>query len=101
MGAKRTYRIAAAAAVAVLVAVLLVYGAIAASESAMVGQGAASIRRAVLQAAMQCNAVEGTYPSSLAYLEDHYGLSINHEDYVVFYEAFAGNVAPTVTVTPR
>lgn len=64
-------------------------------------QGAASVRQAILDAAMQCCAVEGTYPSSLAHLEEDYGLTINHEDYVITYEAFAGNVMPSVAVIAR
>ena len=64
-------------------------------------QGAASIRAAVLNTAKQCAAIEGAYPSNLQYLEDEYGLAINHDDYVVTYEIYAANVLPTVVVTPR
>lgn len=64
-------------------------------------QGAASIRTAVLNSAKQCAAIEGAYPSSLAYLENEYGLAINHDDYVVTYEIYAANVMPSVVVTPR
>lgn len=64
-------------------------------------QSAASVRTAVLDAAMQCAAVEGAYPARLSYLEDHYGLIVNHEDYAVTYEAFAANVPPSVVVVPR
>ncbi len=64
-------------------------------------QSAASVRTAVLDAAMQCAAVEGAYPARLSYLEEHYGLIVNHEDYAVAYEAFASNVPPSVVVVPR
>lgn len=64
-------------------------------------QGAMSVRTAVLDAAMQCAAVEGAYPASLSYLEEHYGLIVNHSDYAVTYEAFASNVLPSVVVVPR
>ena len=50
---------------------------------------------------MQCAAVEGAYPASLKYLEEHYGLIVNHSDYAVTYEAFASNVPPSVVVVPR
>ena len=52
-------------------------------------------------AAMQCAAVEGAYPARLSYLEEHYGLIVNHQDYAVTYEAFASNVPPSVVVVPR
>ena len=61
----------------------------------------AAVRDTVLDAAMQCCAIEGAYPSSLDYLEREYGLRVNHDDYVITYEAFAGNVMPSVVVVPR
>lgn len=64
-------------------------------------QGAAAIRESILNSAKQCCAVEGSYPSTLAHLEDKYGLSINEEDYAITYEVFASNVMPSVVVTPR
>lgn len=64
-------------------------------------QGAASVRDAVLRAAAQCCAVEGSYPHTLRHLEEHYGLTVNHDDYVVTYEAYASNVTPSVVVVPR
>ncbi len=64
-------------------------------------QSALSVRNAVMEAAMQCAAVEGAYPASLKYLEEHYGLIVNHSDYAVTYGAFASNVPPSVVVVPR
>ena len=64
-------------------------------------QGAASLRETILNSAKQCCAVEGSYPSSLSHLEDTYGLTINHNDYVITYEWFADNVLPSVVVIPR
>ena len=72
-----------------------------AADTETQAQGAASVRHAVLDAAMQCAAVEGAYPSSLQYLEDHYGLIVNQDDYAVTYEAFPSNVPPSVVVVPR
>ncbi len=64
-------------------------------------QGAAALRESILASAKQCCAIEGSYPRSLEHLEEDYGLTINHNDYVVSYEYFAGNVMPSVVVTPR
>ncbi len=50
---------------------------------------------------MQCAAIEGSFPTSLAYLEDNYDLRVNHDDYVVIYEVLASNTAPSVVVMPR
>ena len=75
--------------------------ALAAMRASTLEQGAQSAREAVLNAAMQCCAVEGSYPSTIEHLEEHYGLSVNHDDYIIMYEAFASNVMPSVTVVPR
>ena len=64
-------------------------------------QGVLSTREAIMTAAKQCCAVEGSYPSTVKHLEDHYGLVINHDDYVISYEWFADNVMPSVVVTAR
>jgi hypothetical protein len=64
-------------------------------------QSGQAVRDAVLRGAVQCYAVEGAYPSSLSYLEDHYGLVINHEKYIVSYNAYASNLAPDVRVLVR
>lgn len=64
-------------------------------------QGAASVRQAILDSAMQACAVEGSYPSSVEYLEENYGLTVNHDDYIITYEAFADNVMPSVVVVAK
>lgn len=59
-----------------------------------------SVEKAVSRATVQCYAVEGRYPSSLAYLEERYGLIIDHEKYIVQYDIFASNLMPTILVLP-
>ena len=62
---------------------------------------AQALRQAVLQAAVQCYAVEGSYPASLDYLEENYGLLVNHDRFIVTCEAFASNLMPQVNVLER
>lgn len=96
---RRTRRIAVACAVAcVLVAALLIVGAL---QTSAREQGAAALRESIINAAKQCCAIEGSYPATLEHLEEHYGVVVNDDDYVVSYESFADNVMPTVVVTPR
>ena len=61
-------------------------------------ESAAAIRETVRRAALQCYVVEGVYPPDLQYLEDHYGLQINTEDFYVVYDSFASNLPPTIRV---
>lgn len=83
---------------ALIVALVVVLNAIFANTK---DQGAASIRNTILNSAMQCAAIEGSFPTNLAYLEDNYDLRVNHDDYVVIYEVLASNVVPSVVVMPR
>lgn len=64
-------------------------------------QGATALRQSIMDAAVRCCAVEGAYPLTLRHLEESYGLRINHDDYVITYEAYASNIAPSVVVVPR
>ena len=59
------------------------------------------VRDAVKNAALTCYAVEGTYPADLEYLRDHYQLSYNEDRYIVYYEAFASNLMPSIQVAER
>lgn len=56
-----------------------------------------TVKRAVLN----CYSIEGSYPDSVEYVEKHYGLQINHDRYDVFYEIFADNIMPEITVVAK
>lgn len=92
-----------------LVAAVLVFAACVAfavavylnAASSASAQSEQAIKQAILDSAKQCAAIEGSYPSSLSYLEEKYGLSVNRKDFVITYEVFASNVMPEVTVTAR
>ncbi|PID79685.1 MAG: hypothetical protein CSB19_01940 [Clostridiales bacterium] len=51
--------------------------------------------------AVQCYATEGSYPPNLEYLESHYQLMLNRDEYDYMYEIFAANIAPIITVIPK
>lgn len=57
------------------------------------------VQAAITRAIVTCYAVEGQYPSSLSYLYENYGVSVDESRYAVFYDAFASNVMPSVQVT--
>lgn len=56
-----------------------------------------SIRRACIS----CYSIEGRYPPTLQYLQENYGLQYNDRHYAVFYEIFAENIMPEITVVNR
>ncbi len=57
-----------------------------------------STEEGVRRAAVHCYAIEGQYPESVDYLEENYGLRIDHERYIVHYDIFADNILPEITV---
>ena len=57
--------------------------------------------QAVRQAAVSCYALEGAYPASYADLKQRSGVAVDEERYIVFYEIFASNIMPDVTVLER
>lgn len=66
-------------------------------------RGSGRIREEVLEAtvreyAVRCYATEGSYPPSIWYLADNYGLIIDEEHYVYYYEAFSANFMPDIEV---
>lgn len=60
-----------------------------------------SAREAIDHAALQCYALEGAYPADIRYLVEHYGLQLQEDRYLYYYEAAGGNLAPMIEVIPR
>ena len=50
---------------------------------------------------VHCYSIEGMYPPSLEYIEEHYGLSYDHERFLIDYESIASNLMPNDTVIER
>lgn len=61
-------------------------------------QGADTLRDGIRRASVQCYAIEGRYPPSVEYLEKNYGIQIDRNRYNVFYNGFASNIMPEITV---
>ena len=55
----------------------------------------------IRKAAISCYAIEGAYPQTVEYLEETYGLQINHDKYVVEYDIIGANVMPWVAVVEK
>lgn len=92
--------ILASAVLFVVVMLILSFGTASLSGSADI-EGLAATQNAVERAAVLCYATEGFYPPSLAYLEENYGIQVDHARYVVRYEAIASNLMPAIKVVGR
>lgn len=56
---------------------------------------------AIRRAAVSCYALEGAYPATYEELRAHSGIAVDEEKYVVFYDIFASNIMPEITVIER
>lgn len=87
-----------AAIAAVLVIFVTALGSLQEGQSA---EGLRQLEEAVRKGCVACYATEGTYPTDLEYLEEHYGVQIDRERYTVQYVAFAENLMPDITVLEK
>ena len=86
----------------VIAAVLLLFlTAVSGLERNSSEEGRQQLEEALRRAAVACYAAEGIYPPDLDYLEEHYGIQVDEEHYAVFYEVFASNLMPDITVLER
>ena len=89
------------AAAAVILAVLLWFFTAVGNLSRDSGdEGRAQLESALRRSAVACYAAEGVYPPTLDYLTEHYGVQIG-DQYIVFYEIFASNLMPDITVLEK
>lgn len=61
-------------------------------------KGLIQLEEALRRGCVSCYAAEGIYPPTLEYLQEHYGVQVDGTRYKVFYEAFAENLMPVITV---
>ena len=64
-------------------------------------EGLRMAREAIERAVISCYSLEGVYPATYDELKEKSGLAVNEEKYIVFYEVFASNIRPSVTVMER
>ena len=58
-------------------------------------------KEAIERATVLCYATEGYYPPGLSYIEENYGVQVNHSRFVVEYNVFASNILPSITVMEK
>lgn len=83
---------------AVLVVLLIFMTSLSNLKDGQRSEGRQQLEDAIRRSAVACYAAEGIYPPSLAYLEEHYGVQVDEERYTVYYDVFASNLMPDVTV---
>ena len=87
---------AAAAAVLVFFA-----AALSSLDSGRDAENLQQLEQALRRGCVACYASEGVYPPTLEYLEERYGVQIDGERYTVYYNVFAENLMPDITVLEK
>ena len=64
-------------------------------------EGLRQAELAVRQAAVSCYALDGAYPASYEDLKARSAIAVDEERYKVFYDIFASNIMPDITVVRR
>lgn len=64
-------------------------------------EGLRMAQEAIERAMISCYSLEGVYPASYEDLKAKSGLAVDEDKYIVFYEVFASNIRPSVTVMER
>ncbi len=98
--AKRARRIIAGLVVAVVILFLCVV-LFTRMDLDMNRQAVESLRQNVTEACVQCYAIEGTYPASISYLEQNYGVRYDSSKYIVSLDASSKDELPEVQITLR
>lgn len=83
-----------------LMAFLLVQGISSFSEDTVRRQKE-SLENALVHDVVYCYTVEGTYPQSLEYLKENYGLTYNEDLFFVDYRINGSNIFPDITIIER
>lgn len=60
-----------------------------------------TVTQAVDVAVNECYALEGSYPPSLEYLHENYGLVLDTQHYIYDYSVFASNIPPEIHVLAK
>jgi hypothetical protein len=81
----------------VLLAVYLVVGS-ANVQKSVDDKTLAQLSNTIRRYAAQCYALEGSYPEDLAYLQTHYGLTLDATRYVYHFRNLGANMMPEIAV---
>ena len=60
-----------------------------------------TLEQAISRGLVHCYSTEGSYPESLQYLKEHYGLYYDEDRFFVDYQVYGSNIMPDVTIIDR
>lgn len=84
----------------IAVIVIFIYGVSAVSNSSVVNDKEI-LTEAIEKDIIHCYCVEGMYPPSVKYMQEHYGLTFDDDKYIVDYEYIGANIMPKFMVIQK
>ena len=95
------YRKAVLSACAFLLIAGIFYGSVSSLSASTRKRQRESLENALTRSVTYCYAVEGSYPKSLEYLKEHYGLRYDEDLFFVDYRPTGGNLLPDITIIEK
>lgn len=80
-----------------LVIALFLYG-ISTTRHESIERQEDALTKAMERNIIHCYALEGFYPPSLSYIEEHYGLTYDSEQFFIDYQPIGSNIHPDFTI---
>ena len=81
-----------------MVMIIVLLSGLGAAKKMAQSEGLANTTQAIKRAIVECYALESAYPPNVEYIEENYGVQINREKYIVYYQASGMNTMPKVQV---
>ena len=60
-----------------------------------------TMQQAIERALVHCYAIEGSYPPSIEYLSENYGINLQEDRFYYYYEYIGSNIRPIVQVIEK
>jgi len=83
-----------------VVIMVMVISGLRQTESASNAEGLRILEDSIRRAVIINYAIEGRYPASIEYIEEHFGIHIDRSRYAVHYIIHGSNLLPTIAVVP-
>lgn len=80
-----------------IIVLIFIFG-LSSISSSTVNRQKESLETALNRDIVHCYAVEGYYPPSLSYIEEHYGLIYDKDLFFIDYQPIGSNIRPDVTI---
>ena len=84
--------------VATFAILAIVYTGIVQTEESSRAEGLRILEESLMRAVVKNYAISGSYPESIAYIEENFAIHIDRSRFIVHYVIVASNIFPNITI---